>query len=142
MIMVCTVLALFGTMGIFVDQPNKAYAAENSKIGVVDYLFLIDNHPDTMKSNELFKTEYEQARKTFEEKAVDMNDQDKKTLENTLNKQVEQKRQELFREIANKVNAGIKAVADTNGFMIVLPKNDVIYGGQDITNLVMKKIKG
>lgn len=141
-IMTFTVLLLFGTIGILAEQPNKVYAAETAPIGIVDYMFLIDHHPDMKKANESFKVEFEQAKKTFETKSVDMNEQDKKALETNLNQQVQKKRQELFQEIAVKVNAEIKAVADAKGLSIVLPKNIVIYGGQDITDAVMTKIKG
>ena len=140
--MVFTVLLLIGTIGILLEQPNKAYAAQTASIGVVDYMFLIDHHPDMEKSNENFRTELAQAKNTFETKSAEMTDEDKKTLEITLNQQIENKRQELLREISSKVNAGIKAVAEAKGLSIIIPKNIVIYGGQDITDAVMAKLKG
>lgn len=140
--MVCTVLFLFGTIGILVEQPNKAYAAQVTSIGFVDYMFLMEHHPDMQKTNETFKTELEQAKDTFAKKSADMTDQDKKTLEITLNQQIEKRRQELFQEISSKVNAGIKAVAEAKGLSIIIPKSMVIYGGSDITDAVMAKLKG
>lgn len=140
--MICTVLFLFGAIGILVEQPNKAYAAQVNSIGFVDYMFLLDHHPDMQKSNETFKTELEQAKNTFATKSAEMTEQDKKTLEITLNQQVEKKRQELLQQISSKVNAGIKSVAEAKGLSIIIPKGMVIYGGQDITDAVLAKLKG
>jgi outer membrane protein len=142
MTMTFTVLFLLGAIGVLVGQPSKAYAAESTQIGVVDYKLLIDSHPDMQKANDSFKAELEQAKQTFATKSANMKDEDKKALEATLSQEVEKKRQELFQDIESKVNAAVKAVADAKGLSIILPKNNVVYGGQDITDAVLAKIKG
>ncbi|WP_407635975.1 hypothetical protein [Propionispira raffinosivorans] len=40
----------------------------------------------------------------------------------------------------SKVNVAVKEVADSKGLAIVVDKSVTIYGGQDITDDVLKKI--
>ena len=132
------VLAL--TLGL-AGQPGKAYAAPET-MGVVDYAYLLNNHPDMVKGNEAFKAEQEQAKKDFEAKAATLSDKEKQDLSLQLNQRVEQKRQELLKPIAEKINAAIKAVADQKGLTVILSKASVVYGGVDITAEVLKKFTG
>jgi outer membrane protein len=55
---------------------------------------------------------------------------------------VDKKRQEFLKPIAMKINAAIKAVADAKGVTIVLPKEQAIYGGLDLTYDVLIMLKG
>ncbi|MBU2702612.1 Skp family chaperone [Sporomusaceae bacterium BoRhaA] len=71
-----------------------------------------------------------------------MNDQDKKALSQQLEQGLQQKQQELINAIRDKVNAAVKAVADDKGLTVVVDKSVIAYGGQDITDDVMKKITG
>ena len=54
----------------------------------------------------------------------------------------EVKEQEIFDALIKKVEATIKTVADAKGLSVVMDKNNVVYGGQDITDEVGKKLTG
>ncbi len=127
-------------LSLVVIQPEKAYAAET--VGVVDYLYLINNHPDTPKANETLQAEQEQAKKEYDAKAATVSDKEKQDLALQLAQRTEQKRQELIKPIAEKINTAIQAVAGTKGLTVILSKASVVYGGVDITNEVLKKITG
>lgn len=116
-------------------------AAAPANAGVVDYELLVTEHPDTPKANEALKAETEAAKKEFESKSAGLSDKDKQELDRQLWLRVEGKRRELLGAVMEKVNAAIKAVADTKGLSVVLDKSVVIYGGQDITAEVGKKFK-
>lgn len=136
--LVMLVMFLFlGTMGTAYASP-----AAPSTVGVIDYLYLINQHPDTVKANEALRAEREQASKEFAEKSVTMSEQDKQSLDWQLGLRLEQRRQELLKPITEKINAAIKEVADDKGLAVVVGKNIVIYGGMDITEAVLKKING
>jgi outer membrane protein len=135
-----TVFILAMVLSLAVIQPEKAYAAET--VGEVDYLYLINNHPDTPKANEELRAEQEQAKKDYDIKAATVSDKEKQDLALQLAQRMEQKRQELIKPIAEKINAAIKAVADSKGLTVILSKASVVYGGVDITNEVFKKITG
>lgn len=123
--------------------PGTAYAAPAaSAVGTVDYDLLINQHPDTQKANEIYRTETEQAKKEYDAKAAGLSDKEKQDLNLQLMQRVEQKRQELLKAITDKINAAVKEVATAQGLTMIVSKTFVIYGGPDITNDVQKKITG
>jgi outer membrane protein len=69
-----------------------------------------------------------------------MSDQEKQAYYQQLQQRLASKQQELISPILDKVEATIKSVADAKGLSVVLDKNNVVYGGQDITEEVTKKI--
>ncbi|SEJ59473.1 periplasmic chaperone for outer membrane proteins Skp [Propionispira arboris] len=108
----------------------------------VDFIYLMNQHPDTVQANNVLKTEQEAAKQEFETKSVGMNDQDKQKLDQKLAQRIEQKRLELIKPISEKVVAATNAVAGEKGLSIVIGKNEVVCGGTDITADVLKKITG
>ena len=119
-----------------------AAPADNFPVGIVDFMFLINNHPDTAAANAALKAEQEQIRKEFETKSAGMNDKDKLALDRQLGQQMEKKRQELLKPIVEGINAAMTAVAAEKGLAMVVHKNSVALGGQDITAAVLAKLGG
>ena len=119
-----------------------AAPADNFPVGIVDFMFLINNHPDTAAANAALKAEQEQIRKEFETKSAGMNDKDKLALDRQLGQRIEQKRQELLKPIVDGINAAMTAVAAEKGLAMVVHKNSVALGGQDITAAVLAKLSG
>ncbi|WP_169717702.1 hypothetical protein SPSIL_045630 [Sporomusa silvacetica DSM 10669] len=118
----------------------QAAPAPASSVGVVDFLYLLNNHPDTPKANEELKAVQEQAKKDFETKSAGLGDKEKRDLDLQLGQQLEQKRQELLKPISEKIATAIKEVRADKGLSVVLGKNIVIDGGVDITADVLKKL--
>ncbi len=120
-----------------------AQAAPNaSPVGVVDYLYLLNQQPETAQANDALRSEQEAAKKEFADKSAGLSDADKQNLDRQLGQRVEQKRQELLKPIIEKINNAIQEVADTKGLSIVIGKQQVVYGGVDITGDVLKRITG
>jgi outer membrane protein len=136
---VCAAVCLLTLLGSNLMAPGTV-SAEALPIGVVDYGQLIDKHPDTAKANEALQAEREQVQKEFEAQAPKLSENDKQVLSRQLSQKVLEKRQELLKPIAEKVNAAIKAVMDEKGLSMIVYKNVVFSGGQDITGDVLKKL--
>ena len=119
-----------------------AAPAEHFPVGVVDYLYLVNNHPNTAAANAAMKTEQEQIRKEFETKSAGLNDKEKQALDRQLGQKMEQKRQELLKPIVDGINTAMKTVAAEKGLAMVVHKNSVALGGQDITADVLAKLSG
>lgn len=137
-------LVLVGTAGLVGAVPNTAHAATPvtaATIGVVDTGFLLNQHPDTAKANETIKSEAEAAQKEFDAKAASLGDKEKQELRVQLTQRVGQKQQELLKGIADKLDAAVKEVAKAKGLTVVVQKNSVVYGGVDITEEVLKKLR-
>ena len=117
-------------------------APSAAHVGYVDFIYLVDHHPDTAKANEAMMAEQEAAKNEFAEKAVSLSETGKRELDRQLGQRLAQKRLELLKPIADKVVAAAKEVADAKGLSIVIGKREVVCGGVDITEDVLKKITG
>lgn len=134
---------LIGIVGLAVSQTNKSFAAgPASNVGVVNYQMIMSQHPGLAKAEETMKAEVQQAQKDFEAKAASMNDKEKQEYYVQLQQRLNLKQAELMGPINDGVTGAIKAVADAKGLSVVIDKGAVIYGGQDITDEVVKKITG
>ena len=131
---------LAGMLCLGLTGMAAAAPADNFPVGIVDFLYLINNHPDTAAANAALKSETEQIRKEFETKSAGMNDKDKLALDQQLGQKIEQKRQELLKPIAESIGAAMKVVAADKGLAMVVHKNSVALGGQDITADVLAKL--
>lgn len=137
------VLFVLGIVGLAVSQTGTSYAANaanSSKIGVVDFQMLVYQHPDMKKAEETMQAEVKAAQEDFATKSAGMNDKEKQDYYMQIQQRLNLKQQELRGPIFDKINAAIKSVADARGLAVVLDKNDVVYGGQNITDEVLKRM--
>ena len=130
----CLLLGAWGTA-----QASPVVAAS---VGYVDFVYLVDHHPDTVQANTTLKAEQDAVKQEFETKAPSLSEQDKQNLDRLLGQRLEQKRLDLVKPISAKVVAAANEVAKEKGLSIVIGKNDVVCGGVDITADVFKKITG
>lgn len=117
-----------------------ASAAGSSNVGVVDYRQIMGQHPELQNANNQMQDAVTSAQKEFEEKSAGMNDQEKADYYQQTQVRLQQKQQELIEPIQKSVDDTVKSVADAKGLTVVLDKSTVVYGGQDITQDVIKKL--
>lgn len=130
-------------MGIIGINPNATYAAGGvSTVGVVNYQFLISQHPDIAAAQQTMDAAAAQAKSDFDAKSAGMTEKDKQAFYLQLQQSLQQKNQELLAPINDKIMTAIKSVADAKGLAVVVNQGTLIYGGQDITNDVGKIITG
>ena len=82
----------------------------------------------------------QEAQKDFETKSANMSDQEKSDYYQQTQQRLQQKNQELMEPIQKDIEDAVKSVAEAKGLSVVLEKSTVVYGGQDITQDVLKKI--
>ena len=139
------ILAFALVMGLasFSGTASAKSSTSTNAVGVVDFQFLMEHHPDMAVAEQTLKAETDQAQKDFDEKSATMTaDQEKKDYYTQLQQGLDEKKKSLFESIQNKVIAAVKEVADAKGLAVVVDKSTTIYGGQDITNDVGKKFVG
>ena len=117
-----------------------ASAASSSNVGVIDYREVMSKHPDVNSLNTQMQQAVADAQKEFQEKSANMSDQEKSDYYQQTQQRLQQKQQELFDPIQKSVEASVKSVAEAKGLTVVLDKSSVVYGGQDITQDVVKKL--
>ena len=83
----------------------------------------------------------EDTQKEMEQKAANMSDQEKQEYANQMRQRVMQKNQELMEPIKQDIDDNIKKVAEAKGLQVVLDKSAVVYGGTDVTQDVINKLK-
>ena len=86
------------------------------------------------------RTAITEVQKDFEEKSAGMNDQEKQDYYRQCQQRLQQKQAELLDPIVKSVDDAIKQTADAKGLSVVIEKAAVVYGGQDITQDVIKKL--
>jgi len=124
---------------ITITNTSTTYAAA-LPVGIVNYQHLVEQHPDSAKAQTAMNDAIAQAKTNFDTKSVNMNDQEKQSYYQQLQQGLQIKQQNLLEAIQNKVNDAVKAVAKSKGLTIVVDTGAAVYGGQDITDDVMKKI--
>ena len=122
-------------------SPSQAAPAA-STVGYVDFIYLVEHHPAAAKANEALKAEQEAAKQEFADKSAGLSDQEKQQLDQELSRRVEQKRLALLKPLSDQVVAAANAVAKEKGLSIVIGKREVVCGGVDITEAVLKKLGG
>lgn len=142
------------TLGIVITINNMAFSQGNnsSNIAVVDIQEIVRNYDkiNTLKENqkskllELKKFVEDVRKKLTEEKDTTK----KKNLEATYNKELQDRKkainteyQKQLAEIDKSITTVINNLAKSNNYDFVLVKNNVLYGGKDITNDVLKALK-
>lgn len=117
-------------------------AAPAEGIYSVDMAFLVAHHPDTAAAGQAIKDAAAAAEKEFTEKSANMNDQEKMILYNQLQSQLDAKGMALMAAIQVKVAKAVEEYAVQKGLPLVIEKSVSVYGGEDITAEVGKKILG
>ncbi len=137
------VLFLVGIVGIIGFNTNTTHAAKStSVVGVVNYQLLVLQHPDTAAAQKAMDDAVAQTKSDFAAKSASMSAPDKQALAQQLQQGLSRKEQELMGPINDKIMAAVKSVADAKGLTIIVDKGSAVYGGQDITDDVMKVITG
>lgn len=141
----CVLLALVfigSVVAIALSQSGSGFAsaAGSSNVGVVDYRQLVTTHPDFASAEEQMKATYNEQQQKLQENAASMSDEEKAAAYQEAQKAIQGQEEALIRGIRDKVDEAVRSAAETRGLTVVLDKNSVVYGGQDITQDVQKKI--
>lgn len=134
---------VLGVVGIALSQSTAGVAnaaANPSNVGIVDHQALISQHPDMATAKTAMQKEVESAKADFDAKSANMNAQEKQAYYQQIQQRLANKEKELIKPIFDKIDAAIKSIAEAKGLTVVLDKNNVIYGGQDITKDVGQKM--
>lgn len=115
-------------------------SAASSAVGKIDYRQAMSQSPDLQAADEQMQQAVEEAKQDFEEKSAGMSDQEKQDYYQQTQTRLQQKQQALIDPIQKKIEAEVKAVAEAKGLSVVLDSNAVVYGGQDITQDVIRKL--
>ena len=116
-------------------------SAAPSSVGVVDYRRVMVSHPDFAAANSEMQKAGQEAQMRFEANSANKSDEEKAKLMQEAQMELQKKEPTLLTGIQGKVDEAVKQTAEAKGLSVVLAKEAVVYGGQDITDDVIKKLK-
>ena len=129
-------------VALALTQSGSGFAsAASSSVGVIDYSLVGSQHPQLAQADQQMQAEVEAAQKEFEAQSANMNDQEKADYYKQTQERLSQKQQDLMEPISKSIDEAVKSVAEAKGLQVVLDKRAVVYGGQDITQDVVNKLK-
>lgn len=129
--------AINGTQSI----THAAPANSGATIGFVDMQQVIANSQDYKNAQTTMDAEADAMQKEFDAKSAGLNDAEKKQLFTQYQQRFNLKKQEVLGQVKAKVDAAIKDVATAQKISVVLDKDSVLYGGKDLTQDVISKVK-
>jgi outer membrane protein len=138
-----TAAFILGIGAISATQSTSYAAPSNAgaSIGFVDMQQVVINVQDYKDAQTTLATEFENLKKEFETKSSSLNEGEKKQLLDQYQQRFNLRKQEVIGKVNEKVNAAVKDVATAQGISIVLDKESVLYGGKDLTQDVINKLK-
>ena len=129
-----------GSVVALTQSGSGIASAASSAVGVVDYRQVGSQHPQLAAASAEMQKAAQEAQADFESKSANMNDQEKSDYYQQTSQRLQQKNEELMEPIEKSIQDAVKSVAEKKGLSVVIEKGAVVYGGQDITQDVIKQL--
>lgn len=122
----------FGAMGL-----------ADAATGIVNVNAVLSGNAAFQKAGKTVAAEQQKLQKEYNEKSKDMNDADKKALEQKLNQQLAQKENEVMKPIQDNFKAAVEKAAKAKKIDTVVVPGGIIYGAisADLTEDVKANMK-
>lgn len=141
MVVIATFILGIGAISGRQTIASAAPANAGATIGYVDMPQVLSNSKEYKDAQTTLAAEADALQKEFDSKSTGLSEDEKKQLFGQYQQRLGLKRQELFTKVKDKLDAAIKDVATAQGITVVLEKESVLYGGKDLTQDVVNKIK-
>uniref|UniRef100_UPI004024E446 OmpH family outer membrane protein n=1 Tax=Dialister sp. TaxID=1955814 RepID=UPI004024E446 len=111
--------------------------------GIVNVNAVLSGNAAFQKAGKTVAAEQQKLQKEYNEKSKDMNDADKKALEQKLNQQLAQKENEVMKPIQDSFKAAVEKAAKAKKIDTVVVPGGIIYGtiSADLTEDVKANMK-
>lgn len=110
-----------------------------SQVGVVDTVRLINEFPAMKEVQATLEKETARLQKEYDEKSKNLSQDEKVKLFQQYQAGLDAQKEALLSKARQKVLATIEAVARQEGLAVVMDQQAVLYGGKDITDLVLQR---
>lgn len=142
-LLVALVIGLIGVYTLFSQTP--LLQAEESKnrlaIGYVDIPLIFEQHPEKFKAEQILSEEARRLQALLEEEAEDLDSQEQKDLLERYQMELMLKERELVLAVVGEIEKIVEQVAIEAEIEVVLERQNVIYGGYNLTQAVLEKIR-
>ncbi len=115
---------------------------QSFSVGYVEMQRALDSHPRRASSERALQEFFQAKQREFQERSKGMTAFQRQELDRQLQQQIFEKRNELLGGLDKELRAAVETVAKENVVTVVLDRAVVLYGGTDLTEAVIKVIKG
>jgi outer membrane protein len=115
--------------------------SQSFSIGYVDMQRALDSHPRRASSERALQEFFQAKQREFQERSKGMTAFQRQELDRQLQQQILEKRSELLGGLDKEIRAAVEASAKAASVSVVLDRSVVLYGGNDLTEAVIKQIK-
>ncbi len=115
---------------------------QSFSVGYVEMQVALNNHPRKVSSERALQEFFQAKQREFQERSKGMTAFQRQELDRQLQQQILEKRNELLGGLDKELRAAVETVAKQANVTVVLDRAVVLYGGTDLTESVIKLIKG
>lgn len=141
-IIVTVGIAVIVIVGIALVQRQVPALGQSFEVGYVEMQRALDSHPRRASSERALQEFYQAKQREFTERAKTMTAFQRQELDRRLQQQILERRNELLGGLDKELRAAVETVAKQAGVTVVLDRSVVLYGGTDLTDAVIRVIKG
>src|SRR5690554_5743227 len=134
-------ILLTGVFSFVLMDTTEADEGAKGRIAYVDVWTVFNIHPDKSNAERELNQLAQEMQAELEEKARDLPEDQQQDMLKDYQNRLTQREQELIQEIINKIKEVIIEVAEEKEVKVVLDKQNVIYGGYDMTPDVVDYIE-
>jgi len=126
----------------FVVARSGPVLGQSFTIGYVDMARAVDAHPRKASAESALKDYAQSQIADAQQRMKTMAQPQRDDLQRQVNQEILKKRSQLIGGLEKDIRSAIDKVAKQQGVSIVLSREVVLYGGVDLTDLVIKEIGG
>ncbi len=136
------VVVILGIAGYLAWQKAPIVYGQSFSVGYVEMQRALDSHPRKVSSERALQEFFQAKQREFQERSKGMTAFQRQELDRQLQQQILEKRSELLGGLDKEIRAAVETAAKQAGVTVVLDRTVVLYGGTDLTEAVIKQIKG
>ncbi len=137
MLVIVGAVVFLGDLGT-IQAETKSQA--DTVIAYVDVMEVFDNHPQTAAAKAELQDKASELQQQLSVELKDKDQDERQKIIDEYEAQLSQREQELTEQVIASIDEAVREVADEVGVKVVLDKQNVIYGGQDLTEQVKARI--
>ncbi len=135
-------IAILVIAGFLVVQKVPIATGQSFSVGYVEMQRALESHPRKVSSERALQEFFQAKQREFQERSKGMTAFQRQELDRQLQQQILEKRSELLGGLDKEIRAAVETAAKQAGVTVVLDRTVVLYGGTDLTEAVIKQIKG
>jgi len=142
-VLLALLLFLLGSVILISPTPLLQAREQNisNRIGYVNIALIFEQHPEKFRAEQLLGEEARRLQAVLEEQVEELEPEEQQALLEEYQQQLIHKERELVRAVIDEIEKTVGSIAREQEVEVVLERQNVIYGGRDLTPAVLEKIR-